>query len=301
VTMGLTYAIAIVLPVVTFFFLIFGVLEDTGYLPRLSVMANKIFRAMGLSGKAVLPMVLGLGCDTMATLTARILDTRKERIIATLLLALAVPCSAQLGVILGILGEMSGTSFAIYVGVVLMQLFLVGFLAGKILPGEKSDFVFDIPPFRIPKIGNLLAKTLYRLEWYLKEAVPLFLLGTCILYVLDKSHMLAAIERVTRPVVTSFLGLPEKATQAFVMGFLRRDYGAAGINDLFDNNMLNTAQVLISLVVITLFVPCIANVFVIVKEQGLRKAVSIVSFVFVYAILVGGALNSVFRLFHFGV
>jgi len=300
VTMGLTYAIAIVLPVVGFFFLIFGILEDTGYLPRLSVMANKIFRAMGLSGKAVLPMVLGLGCDTMATLTARILDTKKERIIATLLLALAVPCSAQLGVILGILGKMSGISFVIYVGVVLMQLFLVGFLAGRILPGDKSDFVFDIPPFRIPKMGNLLAKTLYRMEWYLKEAVPLFLLGTFILYVLDKSRVLAAIERVTRPVVTSFLGLPEKATQAFVMGFLRRDYGAAGINALLDKNMLNTAQVLVSLVVITLFVPCIANVFVIIKEQGLRKAVSIISFVFVYAIIVGGALNFVFRLFHFG-
>lgn len=300
VTMGLTYAIAIVLPVVSFFFLIFGILEDTGYLPRLSVMANKIFRTMGLSGKAVLPMVLGLGCVTMATLTARILDTKKERIIATLLLALAVPCSAQLGVILGILGKMSGIGFVIYIGVVLMQLFLVGFLAGRILPGEKSDFVFDIPPFRIPKIGNLLAKTLYRLEWYLKEAVPLFLLGTFILYVLDKIRFLAAIERVARPVVTSFLGLPEKATQAFVMGFLRRDYGAAGIDALFDKNMLNTAQVLVSLVVITLFVPCIANAFVIIKEQGLRKAISIISFVFVYAIIVGGALNFVFRLIHFG-
>ena len=300
VTMGLTYAIAIVLPVVGFFFLIFGILEDTGYLPRLSVMANKIFRAMGLSGKAVLPMVLGLGCDTMATLTARILDTKKERIIATLLLALAVPCSAQLGVILGILGEMSGICFVVYVGVVLMQLFLVGFLAGRILPGEKSDFVFDIPPFRIPRIGNLLAKTLYRLEWYLKEAVPLFLLGTFILYLLDKFRILAMVERAARPVVTSFLGLPEKATQAFVMGFLRRDYGAAGINALFDKNMLNTAQVLVSLVVITLFVPCIANVFVIIKEQGLRKAISIISFVFVYAIIVGGALNFVLRLIQFG-
>ncbi|MCK5557343.1 MAG: ferrous iron transporter B, partial [Candidatus Hydrogenedentes bacterium] len=289
VTMGLTYAVAIVFPVVGFFFLIFGILEDTGYLPRLAVMANKIFRAMGLSGKAVLPMVLGLGCDTMATLTTRILDTKKERVIATLLLALAVPCSAQLGVMLGILGGISGTAFIVYVGVVLMQLFVVGFLAGKIIRGEKSDFILDIPPFRMPKVGNVIAKTVYRIEWYLKEALPLFLLGTFILYVLDKTRALGAIQGVARPVVTSFLGLPEKATQAFIMGFLRRDYGAAGLNDLFQQGKLDTVQTLVSLVVITLFVPCIANVFVIIKEQGLRKAIYMLCFIFPYAFIVGGA------------
>jgi len=300
VTMGLTYAIAIVLPVVGFFFLIFGILEDTGYLPRLAVMANKIFRAMGLSGKAVLPIVLGLGCDTMATLTTRILDTKKERVIATLLLALAIPCSAQLGVILGILGKISGVGFAVYVGVIVTQLFIIGFAAGKVLPGEKSDFILDIPPFRIPRIGNLVAKTLYRLEWYLKEAVPLFLLGTFILYLFDKMRLLSVLEHVTSPIVTRFLGLPEKATQAFIMGFLRRDYGTAGINALFEQDMLNIVQTLVSLVVITLFVPCIANVFVIVKEHGLRKAMGIVGFVFVYAIVVGGMLNFVLRMVHFG-
>jgi len=300
VTMGLTYAIAIVLPVVSFFFLIFGILEDTGYLPRLAVMANKTFRAMGLSGKAVLPMVLGLGCVTMATLTARILDTKKERFIATLLLALAIPCSAQLGVILGILGAMSGTAFAVYVGVIVMQLFVVGFIAGKLLPGERSDFILDVPPFRIPKMGNLIAKTFHRVKWYLKEAVPLFMLGTFILYVLDKTHLLDALQRGAQPVVNRLLRLPVETTQAFIMGFLRRDYGAAGLNDLFQKGRLDTVQALVSLVVITLFVPCIANVFVIIKEQGLRKAIYILCFIFPYAFVVGAALNLVLRLVHFG-
>jgi ferrous iron transport protein B len=300
VTMGLTYAIAIVLPVVGFFFLLFGILEDAGYLPRLAVMANKIFRAMGLSGKAVLPMVLGLGCDTMATLTARILDTKKERFIATLLLALAIPCSAQLGVILGILGAMSGAAFAVYVGVILMQLFVVGFFAGKLLPGERSDFILDVPPFRMPKMGNLIAKTFHRVKWYLKEAVPLFMLGTFILYVLDKTHLLDALERATQPVVNTLLRLPVETTQAFIMGFLRRDYGAAGLNTLFQQGTLDTVQALVSLVVITLFVPCIANVFVIIKEQGLRKAIYILCFIFPYAFIVGAALNLVLRLLHFG-
>jgi len=129
IQVGLTYAIAIVFPIVGFFFLAFGIMEDSGYLPRLAVMVDKVFKRIGLNGKAVLPMVLGLGCDTMATLTTRILNTKKERIIATLLLALAIPCSAQLGVISGVLGKISGMYFAIYVFVISTQLLLVGYTA----------------------------------------------------------------------------------------------------------------------------------------------------------------------------
>jgi ferrous iron transport protein B len=125
-------------------------------------------------------------------------------------------------------------------------------------------------------------------------------LGTFVLFLFDKLHLLAAIEHVASPIVTRFLGLPQKATQAFIMGFLRRDYGAAGINALFEQDMLTIAQTLVSLVVITLFVPCIANVFVIIKEQGLAKAAAIVSFVFAYAIVAGGVFNFVLHLVHFG-
>ncbi len=178
VTMGLTYAIAIVLPVVATFFLIFGWLEDSGYIPRLAIFSDRVFRAMGLNGKAVLPMVLGLGCDTMATMTTRILATPKERLIAVLLLALGIPCSAQLATILGILGGISFAALVTLFGVVLTQMFLVGFLAGRILPGDRSDFILELPPIRVPQLRNLLTKTLLRVRWYLAEAVPLFLIGT---------------------------------------------------------------------------------------------------------------------------
>src|SRR5205085_8809428 len=129
VTMGLTYAIAIVLPVVTTFFLVFGFLEDSGYLPRLAILSDRVFRVMGLNGKAVLPMVLGLGCDTMATMTTRILATKKERLIATLLLALGVPCSAQLGVILAICSSLGLGAVLTVFGVVGSQMLLVGYLS----------------------------------------------------------------------------------------------------------------------------------------------------------------------------
>ncbi|MBI5755738.1 MAG: ferrous iron transport protein B [Nitrospirae bacterium] len=296
ITMALTYSMAIILPVVGTFFIAFGILEDSGYLPRLAIMVHKIFKLMGLHGKAVLPMVLGLGCDTMATLTARVMETRKEKIVVTLLLALGVPCSAQLGVILGMLGGVSFTATLLWVSIVILVIFLVGFLASKVIKGESSDFVFDIPPLRVPVLSNIVFKTLSRIEWYLKEAVPLFIVGTLILFTLDKIGMLNIIEKVASPVVVGFLGLPQKATGAFLVGFLRRDYGAAGLFALAEAGQLNPNQVVVSLVTITLFVPCVANLLVMVKERGFATAIGMVAFIFPFAFLVGGVLNYILNM-----
>ncbi len=295
VTMALTYAIAIVLPVVGTFFVFFGVLEDSGYLPRLAVMVNRVFRAMGLNGKAVLPMILGLGCDTMATLTTRILPSRKERVLVTLLLALGVPCSAQLGVILAMLGSMAPLGTFVWAGVVLLTIFGVGWAAARLIPGRGSDFLLEVPPIRVPSIGNILVKTLARTEWYLKEAVPLFILGTVLLFVLDRIGALPRLEGLSRPLVVGFLGLPPKAADAFLVGFLRRDYGAAGFFAMRQAGQLDGVQSLVSLVVITLFVPCVANFFMMVKERGFATAAGLVAFIVPFAFLVGGALNWALR------
>jgi ferrous iron transport protein B len=301
VTMALTYAIAIVLPIVGFFFIAFSVLEDSGYLPRLAVMVNRIFKIMGLNGKAVLPMILGLGCDTMATLTTRILETKKERILVTLLLALGVPCSAQLGVILGLVAGLSGLATGIWVFTLLSVMLLVGYLAAKVIPGEPSDFVLELPPIRVPQMTNILVKTLARVQWYLKEAVPLFILGTFILFVGHKVGALAYIQNITDPVVVNFLGLPSRAAEAFVVGFLRRDYGAAGLFMLSKEGLLDPVQIVVSLTVMTLFVPCIANFFMMVKERGMKTALYMAAFIFPFAFGVGGVLNWTLRTLNVGL
>ena len=297
ITVGLTYSVAIVLPIVGFFFLAFGLLEDSGYFPRLAMMLNKVFKRMGLSGKAALPMVLGLGCDTMATLTTRVLETKKERTIAILLLALAVPCSAQLGVVAGALGSISGGLFAVYVVVIASQLLLVGYLAAKILPGPPPQLILEIPPFRAPQLRNVLKKTAYRVVWFLKEAVPLFLLGTLILFVLMRLGVLEKLERMASPVISGMLGLPEETTKAFLMGFIRRDYGVVSIVDIFLKQSMGQDQVLVALVVMTLFVPCIANFFVMIKEKGLKTTFLMVAFIIPFAVLVGTALRGVLILY----
>ncbi|OQY97944.1 MAG: hypothetical protein B6D35_13760 [Candidatus Brocadia sp. UTAMX2] len=295
VQVGLTYAIAIVFPIVGFFFLAFGIMEDSGYLPRLAVMVDKVFKRIGLNGKAVLPMVLGLGCDTMATLTTRILNTRKERIIATLLLALAIPCSAQLGVISSVLGRVSGIYFALYVFVICTQLLFVGYLSSKVLPGAPSDFLMEIPPFRMPKLSNIFIKTVYRIHWFLKEAVPLFMLGTLALFVATKLGVLSFVERMGAPITRNFLGLPAETTHGFILGFLRRDYGAVSIFKTLEEKGgsagIDPKQLLVSLVVITLFIPCFANFLVMIKEQGTKNAFLMFAFIFPYSILIGGILR----------
>ena len=298
ITMGLTYAIAIVLPVVATFFLIFGFLEDSGYIPRLAIFSDRLFRAMGLNGKAVLPMVLGLGCDTMATMTTRILATPKERLIAILLLALGVPCSAQLATIMGILGGISFAAVVTLFAVVLTQMVLVGFLAACVLTGDRSDFIMELPPMRMPRLKNLLTKTALRVRWYLGEAVPLFLAGTVLLFVLDRVGGLAVLTSVARPLVTGVLGLPAQSAEVFVMGFLRRDYGAAGMFLMAREGALTHVQAVVALTVMTLFVPCVANFLMIVKERGLRIGLAILAVVTLIAVGTGGVLNAILRTMH---
>ncbi len=295
-TMAITYAVAIILPITATFFIAFGFLEDSGYLPRIAVLANSAFSKIGLNGKAVLPMVLGLGCGTMATMTTRILETNRERIIATFLIALAIPCSAQLGVILGMLGPYPVKVAFWWAGAVLSVLVLTGFIASKVVPGEKADFFLEIPPIRMPRIGNIIMKTLGRIEWYLKEAVPLFILGTFVLFVLDKTGILRWIESAASPIVVSFLGLPEKTTSVLILGFLRRDYGAAGLFQLSRQGLLSTDQTIVSIITLTLFVPCLASFFMIIKERGAKTALLMFSLITTFALLIGGGVNFVLKL-----
>jgi ferrous iron transport protein B len=300
-TMGMTYALALIFPIVTTFFLAFGIMEDSGYLPRLATLTNRLFSALGLNGKAVLPMVLGLGCVTMATLTTRVLENKRERFLVTLLLALAVPCSAQLGVVMGMLAGISLTASLIWGGVVFLVLILVGWLAAKLVPGERTPLLVELPPMRLPQFSNVLLKTLARLEWYLKEVVPLFLLGTALMFVLDKVGILAWLTRAGEPLVNGWLGLPPETSAAFLMGFLRRDFGAAGLFVMEAQGLLNSLQVVVAMVTITLFIPCIASVMIIAKERSWRTAIGMMALIFPLAFLVGGVLNRLLLSIEWGV
>jgi ferrous iron transport protein B len=293
VTMGLSYALAIVLPIVTVFFLVFSVLEDSGYFSRMSVMLNRVFRIMGLNGKAVLPMILGLGCTTMATMTTRVLESRKERIVTTMLLALAVPCSAQLGVLLALTAALSPGGALVWLGIMAGVILLVGWLTAKVFPGEGSEFILEIPPMRRPQPGNVLTKTYSRIEWYLKEVIPVFLVGTAVLFLLDSLGALTAIAQAAEPLVVGWLGLPAEMANALLVGFMRRDFGAVYVLDAATGAgaILSQHQILVAMVTITLFMPCFATLLMITKEHGRKTALGMVAFIFPFAVLIGGLVN----------
>jgi ferrous iron transport protein B len=294
-TLGVTYAVALIFPIVGTFFLAFSVLEDTGYLPRLAMLIDRLFKAIGLNGKAVIPMVLGFGCDTMATIVTRILETRRERIIATFLLSLAIPCSAQIGVMTALLAG-HPTAFALWLGVMSVIFVVIGWLTAKLLPGEPARFAMEIPPLRFPSLGNIASKTLARMQWYFMEVFPLFLIASLVIWAGQLMGVFHLAVRALTPVV-HLLGLPGKSAEAFLFGFFRRDYGAAGLYRLQESGGLTGNQLLVSVVTLTIFLPCIAQFMIIKKERGNRMAVGMAAFIFPFAIAVGAGLNWILGVF----
>lgn len=296
ITLGVRYAFAIILPIVATFFFAFAIVEDTGYLPRLAMLVDQLFKRIGLSGRAVIPLVLGFGCDTMATMVTRTLPTKRERIIATLLLALAIPCSAQMGVILALL-EGSPLGLVVWLGIIILVFLLVGFLAAKIMPGELPTFYMEIPPLRLPQFSNVMRKTYSRLTWYFKEIFPLFIFASLLIWLGQITHIFGFFVKILEYPISA-LGLPSKAAVAFLFGFFRRDYGAAGLYDLKKAGLLSGNQLVVSCITLTLFLPCIAQLLMNVKERGLRMGIAMSVFILFFSFGVGYLVNLALNLLH---
>lgn len=289
ITLGIRYGVAIILPVVGFFFLVFAILEDSGYLPRLALLVDRLFKKIGLSGRGVIPIVLGLGCDTMATMVTRTLSTTRERVISTMLLALAVPCSAQLGVLLALL-EGHPAGLGIWAGVVFATFLATGFLAARLLPGSPPRFLMELPPLRLPTLGNVLTKTASRVQWYMTEVIPLFVLASVLIWLGQLTGLFQwSIEVLSHP--AQWVGLPAETAESFLFGFFRRDYGAAGLYDLNKQGLLSGNQLVIATVALTLFVPCIAQFLIAIKERGLKWGLAIPALAVAVSLGTAFALN----------
>jgi ferrous iron transport protein B len=251
------------------------------------MLIDRVFKKIGLNGRAVIPMVLGFGCDTMATIVTRTLETRRERLLSTLLLSLAIPCSAQLGVMLGMLAGRPWLMVA-WTLVVTGVFLLVGLLAAKLVPGERPTFYMELPPLRLPTLTNVLVKTYTRMEWYFREVFPTFVIASVIIWFGKLTGLFDVAVNILLPLVRG-LGLPDESAVAFLFGFFRRDYGAAGLYDM--REAMSSLQILVATVTMTLFVPCVAQFAVTLKERGWKTALAIVAFIFPFAFLVGGLLH----------
>ncbi|MBL7075824.1 ferrous iron transporter B [candidate division KSB1 bacterium] len=286
-TTGLFVPIAMVLPYVISFYLVLSFAEDSGYLPRLGVLVDNIMHRLGLHGLAIIPMMLGLGCNVPGALATRVLETRRERFISATLMAIAVPCMALQAMVIGLVGRYGTKGLGLVFGTLFVVWIILGILLNLILKGESPEIFVEIPPYRIPYLRALLKKLWMRTRWFLQEAVPYVLLGVLIVNILYSLRIIEFIGRFTAPVVTGILGLPREAVGALIIGFLRKDV-AVGMLLPLD---LTLNQLIIASVVLAMYFPCVATFAVLVKELGVKDMIKSAGIMIVSALTVGGILN----------
>ena len=288
---GIFLALGLVMPVLFCFYLVFGILESSGYLPRLSILLDKVFRKMGLNGKGVIPLVMGFSCVTMAILTTRLLDTKKEKNIATFLLLLGMPCAPLIAVMLVILDKMPFSATLTVFGIILVQTFIAGFVANKIIPGQGSPLIFEIPPMRLPKPMQVIKSAMQKTYFFIKEAVPVFVFASLFVFLFERIGGLEITENLLRPLTNNLMGLPEKSARVFIKTIIRRESGATELEHL--SGIYTNLQLVVNLLIMTFLTPCINAILVLFKERGKKTGALIISTVVVYAILMGSLVNHI--------
>ncbi|MDD5759050.1 MAG: ferrous iron transporter B [Desulfobulbaceae bacterium] len=291
---GVFLAMGLVLPVIFCFYIAFGVLEDSGYLPRISILLDRVFQKIGLNGKGVIPLVMGFSCVTMALLTTRVLTTEKEKNIASFLLFLCMPCAPLIAVMLVILDKMPISARVAVFGIILLQLLVAGFLANKILPGERSPMFLEIPVMRVPKPLAVLKMSAAKTYFFMKEAIPVFIFASAAVFVFQRLGGLGMLEKALGPLIGEVMGLPDKSIQVFIKTMIRRESGAVELQHL--SAIYTNLQLVVNLLVMTFVAPCINATIVLFKERGVKAGAVIMIAVTVYAVLLGSLVNHTCRL-----
>jgi ferrous iron transport protein B len=286
-TTGLYVPIAMVLPYIFSFYLILGLLEDLGYLPRLAVLADNFMHHLGLHGYAIIPFILGLGCKVPGILATRLLEERREKFIAATLMAVGIPCMAQIAMIVGLVGQRGVKFVAIVFFTLFVLLVIKGLILNRVLKGASPEILVEIPPYRIPQVQAVIKKLWMRLSGFLKEALPLVLLGVLFVNILYTLKIIDFFAYIFTPVLTGLWGLPKEAISALIVGFLRKDVAVGMLGPL----NLSTKQLVVGSTVLAVYFPCIATYIVLIRELGIKDTLKSTSIMIVVALLIGILLN----------
>ena len=286
-TTGLYVPLAVVLPYIVSFYLILGILEDWGYLPRLAILGDRLFHRLGLHGYAIVPMILGLGCNVPGALATRLFEERKEKFIAATLLAIAVPCMAQTAMIINLLGK-SGGQYVFGVFFIIFCLWLIlGRLMNIFTKGRSPEILIEIPPYRRPYFKGVMKKLWLRIKWFFKEAIPLVLLGVFIVNLLYFLRVIDFFASIFSPIITKIWGLPKEAIGALIVGFLRKDVAVGMLRPL----QLSIRQAIVGAVILAIYFPCAGTFFVLIKELGIKDMLKSIAIMIAVALSVGFILN----------
>ncbi len=286
-TTGLYIPVAAVLPYIFSFYLVLGILEDFGYLPRLAVLLDNVMHKVGLHGYAIISMILGLGCNVPGALATRLLENRREKFIASTLMAIAVPCMAQIAVIVGLVGRRGVGALGIVFVTLLSLWFGLGFVLNKVLKGETSPLLLEIPPYRMPIPSVVVKKLSWRIKGFLVSAIPYVLMGVFIVNLLYALKIIDFLAKIFSPVLKNIWGLPPSAISALLVGFLRKDVAVGMLGPL----NLTTKQLIIGSVILAVYFPCVATFIVLTRELGIKDMLKSAILMVITAIIVGGILN----------
>lgn len=286
-TTGLFIPFGAVLPYVLAFYLVLGFLEDLGYLPRVAVLLDTLMHRLGMHGYAIIPTLLGLGCNVPGILATRILESKRERFIVATLISIAVPCAALQAMVIGLVGREGWQYVAVVYGTLFVVWVILGLILNLTVKGFSPELLIEIPPYRLPSARILASKLWMRILGFLKEAIPVVMLGIFVITILYALNVFDYIANFAAPVVSGLLGLPSDATAALVIGFLRKDMAVGMLGAL----SLSANQLVVGSVVLAMFFPCIASFVVLARELRLKGILAATGIMIAASLVVGSLLN----------
>ncbi|MBN2025476.1 MAG: ferrous iron transport protein B [Actinobacteria bacterium] len=297
---GVGAVLEIALPYLLVFYLILGFMEDSGYLNSVAFLTDRFMHRLGLHGRAVIPLISAVGCNVPAVMGTRVLSTRRERVIACVLIVL-VPCSARVAVIMGGVSRYVGWAQALLLFAILFAIVIAaGLFLNKIMPGESTGLVMEMFPFRTPSMVNVLKKTWLRLKDFIYIAAPLIVAGSFLLGLLYESEWIFKLTQPLEPLAEWWLGIPAVALLALIFAFLRKELALAlllvlaaqAIPGVTESSSLlefmSKGQIFTFALVCSIYIPCVATLAVLWREVGVRDSLVITGSTVVLALLLGG-------------
>ncbi len=293
-SLGVEAALAVAVPYILVFYVLLAILEDVGYLPRIAYLTDNLMHKLGLHGRAIIPLVLGYGCNVPSILATRTLETRRERVIASFLSTM-IPCSARTAVIVGFLGSYYGIKAALAVYLIdLAVVYTSGLLLNRLLKGERAGLVMELPPYRVPSPLPVISKTWLRFKSFMDTALPLLVAGSIALSLLSYYGLTDPLSAAISPFIAGLLKLPKETAIPLLFGVLRKEMTLEMLVVAFRTSDLSAVmsfqQAMVFTAVTTLYVPCIATVAVLIREIGVKEAAIAILLNILIATLIGTLL-----------
>jgi len=298
---GIIAGVTLIVPFVVPFFLMLAMIEDSGILTRVAFMMDSAMHKIGLHGKALIPMILGYGCNVPAIRACRIMETKRERLLATYAITFA-PCSARTIVILGFVAAFLGPLWALSIYAVdIALIFILGKVALKVVPGQSTGLIMEMHGFKVPSLRVVAKQTWARTKSLIYIVFPLYIIGSALIQVLYSLGILQSFSNIISPVTVLWLGLPTIAGVLLIMGLIRKELvlvGAVAIFGTVNLALYFTAPQLITIALINIiFIPCVSTITVLAKDNGWKNALIITAANFATAILVGGIAIRILEFF----